>query len=336
MKTRHERMYEYIENQRDMGQDTKMRFIPLPNDDVSAVHITSLFDSNLELPEFVTGIGNPYQENSANEIFGDILGCTMCCFEKIHIKGLKIFGDSISGWLVRAINVREVILEDIDFSNISNTVLMFSELPYLKSVKFINCNMRSIKNMSEMFCELPYLKSVQFINCNISSIKNMSKMFYICEMLEDVDIRCFDTKNVTDMSSMFCWCRSLKQIDLSNFDTSKVESMNDMFCHCFNLREIDLSNFKTDKVETFGSMFSDCCRLEKVDISNFHINSGAEIQYMFTRCNNLKEIEAKENYTEILIEASKLREYESNCLLDYFALGYFDNSESDDEQILMP
>lgn len=287
MKTNHEKMKEFIEGKKFMGEDTRMRFIPLPNDEVSVTSISSLLDSSLELPDFVTGIGDPNFKNSAIGIFS----VTECYFEKIHLKGVKIYGNSIGHWLKGVPSIREVILEDVDFSGIYDMVNMFSELPYLKSVKFINCDTSHITDMSEMFCD--------------------------SNMLEEVDIRCLDTKNVTSTEDMFAACRDLKSLDLSHFNTSKVKDMSTMFHGCMNLRELDLSSFDTREVVNMAAMFVNCVRLEKLDISSFQINSGVSLTNMLEDCRSLNELKVRESYRDILMSSNKKSEYDPNYIEEY-------------------
>lgn len=282
MKTNHEKMKEFIEGRKFTGKGTRMRFIPLPNDEVSVTCISSKLDSSLELPDFVTGIGDPNFENSAFGIFS----VTECYFEKIHLKGIKIYGNSIGGWLKGAPSVREVILEDIDFGEVSDMMNMFSELTYLKSVKFINCDTSHITDMSEMFCD--------------------------SNMLEEVDIRCFDTRNVVGTYDMFASCKGLKSLDLSHFDTSKVTDMESMFHSCINLRELDLRSFDTREVKTMSHMFSNCIRLEKLDISSFQINSGVNVTGMFLDCMSIKDIKVRESYRDILMSTNEMSDYDPN------------------------
>lgn len=100
-----------------------------------------------------------------------------------------------------------------------------------------NINTSEVMNTVAMFAGCTSLKSVDLSNFHISRATNMADMFYSCSALTSLDLSGFNTKNVKYMWAMFEGCQNLQTIYVSekwNVDNVEDNGAN-MFFNCYML-----------------------------------------------------------------------------------------------------
>ncbi len=100
-----------------------------------------------------------------------------------------------------------------------------------------NINTSEVMNTVAMFAGCTSLKSVDLSNFHISRVTNMADMFYSCSALTSLDLSGFNTKNVKYMWAMFEECQNLQTIYVSekwNVDNVEDDGAN-MFFNCYML-----------------------------------------------------------------------------------------------------
>ena len=100
-----------------------------------------------------------------------------------------------------------------------------------------NINTSEVMNTVAMFAGCTSLKSVDLSNFHISKVTNMADMFYSCSALTSLDLSGFNTKNVKYMWAMFEGCQNLQTIYVSekwNVDNVEDDGAN-MFFNCYML-----------------------------------------------------------------------------------------------------
>ena len=235
-------------------------------------------------------------------------------------------------------NLEEIILDNVDTSNVTNMRYMFS---YCSSLTWLDLS-----------------------SFDTSNVTDMSSMFYDCDSLTWLDLSSFDTSNVTDMSSIFAWCDLLDELNLSGWDfsqqsgfkirnlgigpydylkklnmtnakfswsmnkafgsqylgeiildgvdTSNVTDMSNMFDYSINLRELNLSSFDTSNVTNMEYMFRDCRSLTALDLSSFDTSNVTDMSSIFAWCDLLDELN---------LSGWDFRKYRSSYLMDYLFNG---------------
>ena len=120
----------------------------------------------------------------------------------------------LSGFFQQERNNPDILIENIDTSNVTNMYNMFGDCTKLTTVP-------------------------QF---DTSKVTNMASMFNNCIRLTTVPL--FDTSNVTSIGGMFYNC--IKLITVPSFDMSKVDNMRNMFYNCPKLTEVWIKNIKAN------------------------------------------------------------------------------------------
>ena len=191
-------------------------------------------------------------------------------------------------------NVKEIVLDNFDTSQVTNMTRMFYVCESLTSLDVSKFDTSKVTNMYGMFFMCLSLTSLDVSKFDTSKVTNMYSMFYSCCTLRSLDVSKFDTSKVTNMSGMFSACGNLASLDVSNFDTSRVTNMRGMFNTCRILTSLDVSNFDTSKVTDMSFMFSACKSLTSLDVSNFDTSRVTDMPYMFQGCKNLTSLDLSE------------------------------------------
>ncbi len=100
-----------------------------------------------------------------------------------------------------------------------------------------NINTSEVLNTVGMFAGCTALTSIDLSNFHTSRVTNMADMFYKCTSLTSLDLSGFNTKNVKYMWAMFEECQNLQTIYVS--EKWKVDNVEDdganMFFNCYML-----------------------------------------------------------------------------------------------------
>lgn len=163
-------------------------------------------------------------------------------------------------------NVSIVVYGDISLGNyevVSNDVIkfpkdssnMFSGYTRVTEIVLDNIDTSNVLYMDGMFFSCGQLASLDLRNLDTSNVTSLSWFLASCYNLAYVDLSSFDTSNVQNMSNMFFEGSSLVDVNLSSFNTSSLVVMDDIFKKCYSIKTIDLSSFTFDKVKDFTSIF---------------------------------------------------------------------------------
>ena len=192
-------------------------------------------------------------------------------------------------------NLDELVLENINTSQVTNMSSMFEETGYSSEVFTLDLGDKfdtsKVTDMSGMFSETGRSSEVftldlgeKFDTSNVTSMENMfSNTGYLSKVFTlDLGEK-FDTSNVTNMYDMFNhvgYSNPNFTLDLSGFNTSNVTDMSWMFVNLSNLKTIYVSNkWTTNAVTNSENMFSGCTSLPNfnssvVDKTNAHYGTG--------------------------------------------------------------
>ena len=209
------------------------------------------------------------------------------------------------------IEIINIDLTNLDFSEVTNMSEMFSFCKSLKSIKLSNINLSLVKDMSLMFFGCNALTSIEINNINTPSLINMHGMFGSCTSLESLDLSAFNTSLVRNMSFIFVNCNKLNNLNLRYINTSSVTDMSFMFYGCSSLYSIDLSQFNTSNVINMEYIFEGCSSFISLNLSNFNTSLVLNMECMFNSCISLKFIYIN-NYITSSVENMKGMFY--NCL----------------------
>ena len=201
--------------------------------------------------------------------------------------------DSPCGPFAGCYNADEIILKNINTSNLTSMCGMFAGCDALTSLDLSELDTKNVTSMYWMFYEASSLESITLgKNFDTSKVEDMAQMFYDCNSLKAVDVSGFDTSKVKTMSDMFGSCKKLASLDVSSFNTESVTNMYDMFYECQSLTSLDLSTFNTSNVLTLESFTNGCTKLESITFGeNFITSNVKKMTYMFTGCKSLTELD---------------------------------------------
>ena len=180
---------------------------------------------------------------------------------------------------------------NFDTSNVTLMISMFLMCEKLTSLEVTNFDTSKVIDMSGMFSGSTTLTSLDLSNFNTSEVTNMRSMFNSCRNLRELNVSSFDTSKVTDMSAMFNNINYMTSLDISNFNTSNVTNMYRMFSWQIYMKSLDLSNFDTSKVIDMSMLFYNSPSLTSLDLSSFNTSNVINMSAMFARCKSLKTLD---------------------------------------------
>ena len=108
----------------------------------------------------------------------------------------------------------------------------------LREITFVNVDTSNVTDMIGMFTQCSSLKSLDLSELDTSNVILMNSMFYGCSSLTSLDLSPLDMSNVHFALGMFYGCSSLTSLDLSWLDTSRMADMRDMFEGCSSLSSL--------------------------------------------------------------------------------------------------
>ncbi len=226
--------------------------------------------------------------------------------EKVTFEDGVKAGTSIASLFYNSTNLKEVVFNNFDTSNVTSMRSLFNDCQSLESISGLEkLDTSKVKEMNYMFYHCYNLNSIDLSNFNTSNVTTMQAMFSGCEKLESLNLSNFNTSNVTIMSTMFYNCSSLKSLNLNSFNTSNVTSMAGMFNNCSSLDSLNLNSFNTSNVTSMASMFNNCAGLKSIDVSGFDTKNVTTMQTMFNSCSSLKTLDIS-NFT--INENTNIRE----------------------------
>ena len=188
---------------------------------------------------------------------------------------------------------RSLDLSSFDTSNVTNMSVMFSS-SMIDNLNVSGWDTSKVTDMSWMFCDHDGSSTFSFPNLDLSSwdtsnVTNMNAMFRGLYSLSSLNVSGWDTSNVTDMEYMFTFLPNLTMLNgLENFNTSNVTNMYEMFSQN-GLTSLNLSNFNTSKVTNMGYMFAGA-KETTLNLSSFD-TSKAELWGMFEGMTNLTSLD---------------------------------------------
>ena len=195
-------------------------------------------------------------------------------------------------------------LEKLNTSNVTRMESMFNTCSKLTSLDLSSFDTSKVITIGGMFSGCSGLTSLDLSSFDTSNTLYMQSAFYNCSGLTSLDLSSFNTSNATSIYYLFSGCSSLTSLDLSSFDTSNVTNMQGMFSGCSSLTSLDLSSFDTSNVTSMKSMFSGCSNLISLDLSSFDIQETTTTDDMFANCNLLSTIYVKDETTKARVESS--------------------------------
>ena len=184
----------------------------------------------------------------------------------------------LSGFFQQGRNNPDILIENMDTSNVTNMSNMFNGFAQLTTVPLFDTS--KVTNMSDMFNGCRQLTTVPLFDT--SNVGDMTNMFRMCTKLTTVPL--FDTSKVVNMYNMFNYCTQLTTVPL--FNTSNVVNMSGMFSMCAKLTTVPL--FNTSKVVTMYNMFGNCTQLTTVPL--FDTSNVGNMDNMFNSCAKLTEV----------------------------------------------
>ncbi len=167
------------------------------------------------------------------------------------------------GGMFASSNLETLNLSNWKFNdNMTNNFTLDTGLSYnntLKNIILENVDTSEVTNMTYFFSKLNALTTLDLSYFDTSNVKNMARMFNSSSLTSVTFGPNFKTNNVTTMSYMFYGCSNLQELDLSNWDTNSVENMLSMFGSTTSLQHITFGPKFVHKPEaTTTGMFSGC------------------------------------------------------------------------------
>lgn len=203
---------------------------------------------------------------------------------KVNLNGLK--PEKLTDMFNGCSSLTEVLLDNIDCSNVSDVSNMFSGCIGLSAINLSGLEFNNLTNMKYMFNGCTSLTNLN-INIDTSKVTDMSGLFHTCSSLPAIDLSGFSTSAVTNMSNMFNSCSMLAELNLTNFDTTNVTEMQQMFYGCNSLTSLNINNFVTNKVTNMYGMFNGCSLLTELLINGFDTTNVMDMNNMFKKCEKL-------------------------------------------------
>ena len=160
-----------------------------------------------------------------------------------------------------------------------------------------NINTSNVTNTINTFYNCASLKSLNISSWNMGKVTNMSSMFNGCSSITNIDLSNWNVSKATDMSSMFRNCSSMTHLDLSRWVVDNVQNMPDMFNGCSKLNSLTL-NWDLSHVLVLRGMFQGAglSKIEGITFSeeppyNNDVNQRRNISNFARACPNLTSID---------------------------------------------
>ena len=121
-------------------------------------------------------------------------------------------------------NLKNIILDGVNFSSLTTLYSAFREMTILTEVDLSNTITGEIVNLSYSFYGCENLKKVVF-NDKIISLANCRSAFMSCSYLTEVDMRYANLTSDCDTAAMFASCTSLTTLRLDNCSNDTINKI---------------------------------------------------------------------------------------------------------------
>ncbi len=198
-------------------------------------------------------------------------------------------------------NLKNIILENVNTSNVTTMNSMFSginSVPNLTTLDLSDFDTRNVTNIASMFSSSSSIKTLDLSNFDVSHVTSIGSIFTGATGLTDLNLSGWNLSHLTSNISIFGGNTLLKTIDMTNFvfptncsgffatgltglnnliltgsDTSHVTNMNTMFAGNSSFTNLDLSMWDTSHVTDVSSMFGGVSNLQTLNLSNWDLSS---------------------------------------------------------------
>lgn len=233
---------------------------------------------------------------------------------------------STNGWFFGMQNLTKVDLANLDMSEVTSMMRMFSNCPALESVDFSHTSLQKVRYAEELFSSCESLQSVKGLT--MGSLEDyrepsagadaailyggVEQMFKGCSSLVSVDLSHLrSTAKLESFDSMFILCSKLQEVDLSNMRFGGNARFSVMFESCTSLTTVKMPGGTTSAEDPFTRTFWDCASLQAIDLSGITVSPMATIppDGMLANCSELKVLSWPKGLpgsTEVFADCSSL------------------------------
>jgi prepilin-type N-terminal cleavage/methylation domain-containing protein len=238
---------------------------------------------------FIGGNGGVKPNTDMRQFLSNLKSLREVNLEHLHTSHVTQMGGAFSD----LDSLTELDLSNFDTRNVWSFRYMFNWSKSLQHLDLSSFNTSKATEMQYFFRGCHSLVSIDLSSFNTSKTTNMAFMFAECNSLLELDLSSFDTRNVEYMESLFFKCLELRSLDLSSFNTSKVKNMDSMFAFCRKMTTLDLSHFNTSKVTNMGAMFQDLYKITSLDVSSFDTSQVTNMAFMFSYYQSLPYLDLR-------------------------------------------
>lgn len=139
----------------------------------------------------------------------------------------------------------------------------FANKTNLKEISLDNLNFSNVKFMGNFFSGCRSLEKINFNGIDLNNVTDLSAFAYNCTSVVSIDFGESKYQNLINLSQAFYNCTNLKNVSFKNFD-SHILSLEKCFYNCTSLTEVDLSGLSTENVISFVSAFDSCTNLMNI------------------------------------------------------------------------
>lgn len=160
-----------------------------------------------------------------------------------------VFDNCVFNFLPNAFeNHEEIRMVTFNNCTLKNSLWgIFDGCTNLKTVIFNNCEFTDMHNIVYTFEDCVNLEKVEFNNSPVKVEKNkvgyasLSSMFKGCSSLGEIDLTMFDTSEMNSVGEIFSGCTNLKKIDLKGWKFNECKKNDDngaLFKGCYAISEL--------------------------------------------------------------------------------------------------
>ena len=198
-----------------------------------------------------------------------------------------------------SIGVKEIIIEDADFSELKAANDMFASNPRIEHI-FLGGVRRTSKNMistESMFRYCLEIESIDTTSLDLSQVKIVKEMFCSCRHLLSLSLNTKELSKLENVGGMFDGCQSILRLDLTGMNTHNSINFSNMFRCCEKLVSL-IVPFDTANMDKCDSMFHGCRRLRTLDLTTFSPMFCVKSKnHMFSGCKKLIDLNYNRNDT---------------------------------------